>query len=264
MSRLVLLHDKAVIEAFVRQQPYVHLFELGDLDDFFWSQTQWYGWFEGEILRQLAVLYNAPSGLPTLLANAVEPQELMLDLLEAMRPLLPRTFYTHCDPNAIDILSEHYDIEVHGLHWKMALKNHSPIMQVETGTVVQLTRDDVDAIEGLYQAVFPGRNFDRRMVQTGGFFGIREGGVLLSVAGLHVYSPSYGVAVLGNVATHPLYRAQGFATQVCAALLQALHYKGIDYIGLTVHAGNRAAVKLYSNLGLSKVAEFGAYTLRTR
>ena len=44
---LVCLHDKAVIEGFLRRNPLLHIYPLGDLDDFFWPHTTWYGLQDG-------------------------------------------------------------------------------------------------------------------------------------------------------------------------------------------------------------------------
>jgi len=41
---LVNLYSKAQIEAFARRNPFHHLYELGDLDDYHWPHTTWYGW----------------------------------------------------------------------------------------------------------------------------------------------------------------------------------------------------------------------------
>ena len=42
--------DKAAIEAFLRRDVSLHAYSIGDLDDFFWPYTSWYGWYErGEL-----------------------------------------------------------------------------------------------------------------------------------------------------------------------------------------------------------------------
>lgn len=75
------LHDKRDIEAFLRRNPFTHLFEYSDLDDQYWPNTIWFGLRDGGLLRQVALLYT---GLPTpvLMANADRPYELMADLLQ--------------------------------------------------------------------------------------------------------------------------------------------------------------------------------------
>jgi len=58
----ICLHNKDEIEAFLRQDPFLHLYELGDLDDFFWHHTTWYALKDCESIQQL-VLFTQVSPL---------------------------------------------------------------------------------------------------------------------------------------------------------------------------------------------------------
>jgi hypothetical protein len=66
MSNVVILHDKQEIGAYLRCDPALHVYAIGDLDDFFWTSTVWYGLKEGENLLAVALLYTG-GDLPTLL-----------------------------------------------------------------------------------------------------------------------------------------------------------------------------------------------------
>ena len=77
------------------------------------------------------------------------------------------------------------------------------------------------------------------MLATGRYLGIRHDGRLVCVAGVHVHSPTWGVAALGNVATLPELRGQGLARGACAALCLLLLEDGIETIALNVRADNR-------------------------
>jgi predicted GNAT family acetyltransferase len=94
------------------------------------------------------------------------------------------------------------------------------------------------------------------MLATGRYVGIRRQDRLVCVAGVHVYSPTFGVAALGNVATLPELRGQGLARGACAALCLLLLADGIETIALNVRAGNAAAIASYSRLGFEVVAEY--------
>ena len=37
------LRDRDELASFFRRRPEVHAYELGDLDDFFWPHTRWFG-----------------------------------------------------------------------------------------------------------------------------------------------------------------------------------------------------------------------------
>jgi GNAT superfamily N-acetyltransferase len=261
-ARLVTLHAKADIEAFARKNTFLHLYEIGDLDDFYWPHTVWYGWCKGEQLQQLALVYTALS-TPVLLSYGDPPRAGMRDFLRALLPLLPRQLFAHLYPGAADVMAEQYQAEFRGLHWKMGLADTSAIHKIYTEGVVPLSTADLPALQCLYAEAYPENVFDRQMLNTGQYYGIREGSTLVSIAGLHAFSPAYKVAAIGNVATHPNFRRQGFSTKVCAALCQRL-LREVTHIGLNVRADNAAAISVYRRLGFKKVAEFGAYSLAPR
>jgi len=68
----VSLHDKNEIEAFLRHNPWLHLYALGDLDEFFWPYTTWYAPKDSHQIKQLALLYTGTS-LPVLLGLSEDP-----------------------------------------------------------------------------------------------------------------------------------------------------------------------------------------------
>ncbi|MBI3944126.1 MAG: GNAT family N-acetyltransferase [Chloroflexi bacterium] len=269
--QLASLHDKGKIEAFVRRDPLLYIYELGDLDDFFWPHTAWYAWQDagqdagqdtGKV-RQMALLYYDLS-LPVLLAHAAPPQAEMRELLQALLPLLPRRFYAHLDPQMVDVLSEAYQVQAHGLYYKIGLRDPSALAAVDTSQVIPLSVDDIDLVETLYREAYPGNWFVPRMLQTGCYYGIRQGPDLVSIAGVHVYAPEYKVAAVGNVTTRTEMRGRGLGTAVCAHLCRALRRQGIEHIGLNVNSANAAAITSYTRLGFQQVAVYGEYTLETR
>lgn len=260
---LVSLHERAEIEAFARRDPLLYLYELGDLDDFFWPHTVWFGLRDGGELRQLALLY-LDMALPVLLAHARPPAAELGAFLRQLSPVLPRRFYCHVEPEVAAPLEDLYRVEAHGLHDKMGLREPSRLGSFDAGEAVQLGEADLPAVEALYAASYPGNWFVPRMLRTGRYFGVRRGGRLVSVAGVHVYSPRYGVAALGNVTTRPELRGRGLGTATCAALCRALIAEGIADIGLNVRSDNAAAIAAYRRLGFERVAVYGEYTLTLR
>jgi ribosomal protein S18 acetylase RimI-like enzyme len=257
---LVSLHNKAEVETFVRQNPLLHLFELGDLDDFFWPYTIWFAYQPADTIQQIALLYTALA-TPVLLANPDPPAEQMRDLLQQLLPLLPRRVYAHLHPAHLDVLTPACAVQPRGLHLKMGLQDRTELAVNGWSDVSVLTEADLPALETLYQESYPDTVFSARMVQTGWYYGIRQGHALVSVAGVHVYSAVYKVAALGNVTTHPRVRGRGLARRVCARLCHDLLQNGIEQIGLNVKADNASAIRLYRGLGFVEIAEFGAYLL---
>ncbi len=262
MPEIMTLHTPSEVEAFVRQNTFVHLYELGDLDAFNWPYTTWYAWHDNTT-QQLALIYSAYNP-PVLLSFSEPPHDQMHDFLHALLPLLPRRFYAHLDPNVVNVLAADYQIEAHGLHIKMGLTDRAVLLAVDPTGVVQFTLADAERLTAFYAAVYPDSVFNPRTLQFGRYYGITQGANIVSAGGVHVYSQTYGVASLGDIATHPAQRGQGHAARVIAAIGQALLADGIEHIGLNVRADNHSAINLYRRLGFEPMREFSAYELTVR
>jgi ribosomal protein S18 acetylase RimI-like enzyme len=245
------LHHKTGIEAFLRKDVYLHIYSIGDLDDFFWGDTVWFGLKDGGEIQALALLYTVPP-VPTLHAMS-EEQEPMAELLRSILHLLPSRFHAHLSPGLAEVFDEKYEFAHSHKHYKMALTDRSRLADVDCSQVVRLNMDDLDDMLGLYEEAYPGNWFDPRMLQTGQYFGVRKKIRLVSAGGVHVYSQKYKVASLGNVVTHPAQRNNGHAKAATAKLCQSLA-QNVHHIGLNVNADNTAAISLYEKLGFDTVS----------
>jgi ribosomal protein S18 acetylase RimI-like enzyme len=252
----IFIHDKAVIERFLLRDPFLHLYELGDLDDFFWPYTSWMASRVGEEIQALFLIYHGGE-LPILLATERDTRPLAA-LLEASLGRLPKRFYTHLSPGLADILRCCYRLEPHGLYLKMRLEHPERLAQVECGETFPLTPLDAEEVARFYDQAYPGNWFDARMLETGGYYAVRRNGSIAAIAGIHVYSPQYRVAALGNITTLPEWRGQGLSRQVTARLCREL-LRTVDTIGLNVRADNQAALAVYTRLGFTPVAEYEEY-----
>jgi GNAT superfamily N-acetyltransferase len=256
------LIDRSEIEAFLRRDTLLHLYELGDLDDFFWPHTTWFGLRAGRAsdmhaggeIAAVALLYHATE-LPVLLGLSAPPLGALADLLAALRPHLPPRFYAHLSGDLAAIIAPAYRVEPHGGHLKMALADPARALEVDCSAAARLTPADGDAVLALYRASYPGNWFDPRMLETGQYFGIWEGSELVSVAGVHVYSPRYRAAALGNVTTRPDRRGRGLATAASARLIRSL-LASADHIGLNVAAANASAIACYQRLGFVTIGDY--------
>jgi hypothetical protein len=262
VADVVCLHAKKEVEDFTRRNPFLYLYHMGDLDDFFWPHTTWLALREGGEVRQLALLYtDLTMRIPTLLAFAEAPESLMRDLLHALLPVLPRRFYAHLTGSVAEVFADEYRIQPHGVYRKMGLTDQSRLAGFDGSAAVPLSAADTKDLLTLYEASYPGNWFVPRMLETGFYFGIRHGPPLVSAAGVHVYSQQYKAAALGNITTRPDVRGQRLATTVTARLCQELLRAGIVHVGLNVKADNGSAVACYSKLGFEHVADYGEYTL---
>jgi ribosomal protein S18 acetylase RimI-like enzyme len=255
---VISLHRKDQIEPFLRTNVFLHVYALGDLDDFFWPFTTWYALEEAGELRAVLLVYSAFE-TPTLMALGDPPYDSLHELLRSARRLLPPRVYAHLSPGGRAALGSGVVAESRGPHLKMALGD--PALDVQgTNMVERLTVADVPDLLALYAAGYPAHWFDPRQIETGHYYGLRVGGELVSAAGPHVYSPSQRVAALGNIVTHPAHRGRGHAAAVTARLCREL-LASVDHIGLNVKADNAPARACYQRLGFRPVAEYEEVTL---
>ena len=259
---VVELSKKEAIAALLRRNARAHVYELGDLDDFDWPHTTWFGWEHDGSLRELVLLYTEPD-VPVLLAIGAEPLGAITALVREIRPQLPATLYVHVTAPLLETLAERYAITTAAPHLKLAL-GRTDLLQAHAVAVDVLEPADLAEIEAFYRASYPDTWFGPRMLATGRYVGVRQGGRLVCVAGVHVYSPTWGVAALGNVATLPERRGEGLARGACAALCLLLLEDGIETIALNVRADNAPAVAAYERLGFEVEAEYVEASLVAR
>lgn len=259
MSTLIRVQDRSRLEAHLRREADLHLYELGDLDDFFWPRTSWFALESAAGIVASALLY-AGADLPVLIAMAREPLAPMRSLLRALLPTLPERLYAHLSEGLVDILAPQYEVSSHGRHLRMILATTEQLEQPSRHVASPLGRADMEQIQRLYDTAYPENWFDPRMIETGAYHGIRQGTELIGIAGVHVFSPVYRVAALGNIATHPLHRGHGIGRAVTAAVCRWLMGRA-DGIGLNVHEGNIAAIRCYQGLGFSLRAVYEEFMM---
>jgi len=246
------LHSKSEIHRFLINSPYLQVYSIGDLDEFFWPKTIWYSLKEGNDIKSIALLYVGISP-PTLLAIYDKELELTYQLLERIKPLLPLKFYAHLSPNLIDVFGKQNIIESNGPHYKMALRKTPDL--IFDDNIIRLNIDDTQIIDEFYSLAYPNNWFDKRMLETQKYFGYFLDKNLVGIAGVHVYSDEYKVAALGNIATHPDFRGRQIAYKLTTHLCQDLR-QNVNYIGLNVKSDNIAAISCYRKIGFEIVGKY--------
>jgi GNAT superfamily N-acetyltransferase len=133
--------------------------------------------------------------------------------------------------------------------WRMGLEP-ADFRPAPDGEPQPLGPRDLGEILALF-ADYPDRPdaFHERQLASGAFFGIRDEGTLVSVAGTHIVSTTAGVAAIGNVFTRPDRRGRGFGTHVTSTVVAALVGRGLRTIVLNVAQHNLPAVRCYRRLG---------------
>ncbi len=178
--------------------------------------------------------FGVPEGVAAILARLDLPGQALLQAQEIHLPLLQQ--YYRFQPGERALL-------------RMAvaagtfLPPGAPQAQPE-----RLTSIDLEAVHALY-AHFPETHFRDDLLEHGVFYGVRSGGKVVAVGGTHVVAIDYGLAVLGNIFTHPYARRHGYARAVTAALVADLLARGCRDVVLNVVADNSPAIALYTSLG---------------
>ena len=251
----ICLHEKEPIEAFFRRSVFLHLYSLGDLDPYFWRHTTWYGLVDGHDIRAIALLYSGLSQ-PTLLALGDQNEiPLYRELLRTITPLLPRAFYFHLAIGLSQLFDGRYELASRGRHHKMGLADATRLAPADLPGTCRFNERDADELLAFYRSQYPEHAFEPSMLDMGHYYGIRGADGIISAAGVHVYSERYGMAALGNIATHRKHRRKGYAKAAVSKLCRELR-KTVEHVGLNVKADNEPAVRCYHALGFEI---FGAY-----
>lgn len=262
MRRVASGMDRGRIASFLRRDPPLHVFAIGDLDDFYWPYTTWYALEEAGEILQLVLVYGDPPKVLHALTSQDRIDELC-ELLKAIRRLLPQKLYAHLTLGIAEGLGDAYDLKRRGVLRKMILADRAALQDADPAPVCRLGGSDEEALTRLYRESSPDTSFDARMLATGQFFGVYQHEVLVGAAGVHVYSPSYRAAAIGNVATHPAHRRRGIATAVVGGLCRSL-LEAVDHIGLVVDDRNDGAITCFSRLGFVHHASIEACDMSPR
>lgn len=205
-------------------------------------------WATCLVLRHPALTVVSPSGAPdgvaAILARLDLPERMLLQAREAHLPLLQQ--YYRFLPGERALL-------------RMSV-SAATFLPPEPAPHVQpelLTSADLTALQALY-AHFPETHFRDDQLEHGVFYGVRNGDQVVAVGGTHVVAIAHGLAVLGNIFTHPDARRQGYARAVTAALVTDLLARGCQDVVLNVVAENTPAITLYTSLGFQTHSHYWA------
>ncbi len=253
------LDNKNELYSYFARNKWLYIYNIGDLDDFFWPYTKWHGLKDNDDLKAVILLY---SGLaePTLLAlsDDIDP---LKQLMTEIKDELPKNYYAHLSPGVVDVLKDDCTIEPQGQHYKMGLVDRSKLGGAPNVLIKRFDKSDLGDLRLFYYQAYPGNWLDGRMLETGYYYGVIRNGRIASVAGVHVYSKEYKVAALGNIATHPDYRGNHFGQIITAECCRQL-LRSVETIGLNVCTENTPAIAIYENLGFEKMAEYEEYVIK--
>ncbi len=238
--------DDPTLERVLRERPIDSAYMLGDLDDFHAEHCRWYAVDRGETFDGILLLYGGLS-MPTVLTKG--PALDVESLLVASAGDLPRRFYCHVRPEHRDPFGLFYELDELREMVRMGLTRDAFQPTSDTSDVEPLSHRDTGAIMRLYQH-YPDNFFEPAQLDTGLYFGVRDGDDLVSVAGIHVLNGKHDIAAIGNIVTHSARRGEGLATRCVGRLLDAL-FERVSSVALNVQADNDAARHCYRKFGFT-------------
>lgn len=174
-------------------------------------------------------------GVAALLAQLGLPAIPLIQTLPEHWPLLAARY--DLPPNPRDLL-----------RMSLTAQTFQRPTQPDLPVAERLTKHDLLALLALYD-LFPTGHFRPGLLDEGLFYGVQAEGRLVAAGGTHVLARPYGLAVLGNVFTHPDWRGRGYSQAVVAALVADLLAQGCQDVILNVDVDNPPAMRVYTKLG---------------
>ncbi len=238
--------DVATIRSILAPRVEYTAYALGQLEPALFPRTRWY-YARGTTGTGLVLHSRGGLGDATFVLG--DP-DAVADL--SIHPGTAQTYAT-CQPQHLEALRRYYRLANQQPMIRMGV-TRSYFTPVRTQPTAVLSGIDIRKVNSLYGSEGGPSFYIPEHIDSGVYRGIVEGGRLLAVAGTHVVSRQEGVAVVGNVFTHPDARGKGFATSATSAVTEAL-LDYCDHVVLTVDPNNTPAVAAYARLGYREVCQ---------
>jgi ribosomal protein S18 acetylase RimI-like enzyme len=234
------LSDPKVIRDLLDPDPAYSAYALAQLEPSLFRLAEWYA-ASGPEGR--ALLLHSRGGLGRALFALGDPAALEAAL--SLHPG-PRFSFGSLRPEHRAVIQKYFVFTRPQSMLRMSVSTES--FRSADDRAVRLTGRDISQINRLYAAESGSSSYQPRHIDDGVYHGVFIDGFLVSIAGTHVVSYSEGVAVVGNVFTHPVYRGGGLATISTGATTAAL-LERCPLVVLTVESENEPAVRVYQRLG---------------
>jgi len=241
------LTNKDQILSFLQQDRLYAAYAIGDLEPSLFAQSQWFGAEDDGKMQALALFFTALN--PPALFTTGDTDGVAAILASALQP--ERAYFT-CRAEHLAVVEAYYDLDEIEEMFRMAIApaDFRPV----PGPTVKLDLSHLDALHQLYR-LGGGDAFAPYQLRDGVYYGVEADGQLVSVAGTHLISPTFGVAAVGNIFTHPDHRHRGYATTCTSHVVEELLAQDLDVV-LNVNRENTAAIRTYEKLGFRKYCPY--------
>ena len=241
------LTDPAVIRSVLHPRVEYTAYALGQLEPGLFPRTRWY---QAKGTTGSGLVLHSRGGLGDATFVMGDPEAVLAIL--TIHPGTAQTYAT-CQPQHVGVLRKVYRLATQQPMIRMGVtrERFNPAHEMEG---IPLSGVDIRKINYLYGSDGGPSYYVPEHIDGGVYRGIIQDGRLVAIAGTHVVSRSEGVAVVGNVFTHPAYRGRGYATNATSAVTEAL-LGYCDHVVLTVDPSNTPAVAAYARLGFREVCQ---------
>jgi len=235
------LRDRPRIRELLRPRIDYTAYALGQLEPGLFERTQWY-WARGDTGSGLVLHSKGGLGDATFLMGDADAVAAILSIHPG-----PAQTYATSQPQHLQPLGRVYRLANQQPMIRMSVDRDSFLPSTRIPTTV-LTGLDIRKVNALYGSDGAPSYYVPEHLESGVYRGVVVDGRLVAVAGTHVASRHEGVAVVGNVFTHPAYRGRGYATAATSAVTRML-LEFCTTVVLTVDPNNRPAVAAYERIG---------------
>ncbi len=243
MWQVTPLTDKKQILAFLQRDRIYAAYAIGDLEPSLFAQCQWFGAENDGEIHALALFFTGlqppalfamgdSDGVAAILASALQPK---------------RAYFT-CPAEHLPVVAASYALDEVEEMFRMAIA--SADFQPVSGATIKLNVSNLDALRQLYR-LGGGDAFAPYQLRDGVYYGVEADGHLVSAAGTHLVSPSFGVAGVGNIFTHPNHRRRGYGTACTSQVVEELLAQNLNVV-LNVNRENAEAIGIYERLGFRR------------
>jgi GNAT superfamily N-acetyltransferase len=242
------LTGKPQILAYLETDRLYAAYAIGDLEPGMFEQSTWAGAERASRLQALALHFRGLRPPALFLMGDADGLRAILEHV-----LCPEWVYLTCRTGHLSMTRDFYVWDETIPMWRMMLQPAS--FRPVKGDCVRLGPAHSNRLTELY-ALGGGTALGPAQMEHGVFYGVLVDGQLVAAAGTHLASPTYGVAAVGNVFTHPDCRGRGYGTATTSAVVAELLQCGIHDIILNVSQDNAGAVRIYERLGFERYCLF--------
>ncbi|MBC8249382.1 MAG: GNAT family N-acetyltransferase [Anaerolineales bacterium] len=247
MWQVKTLNDKEQILAFLQQDRIYAAYAIGDLEPSLFAQCQWFGVEDDGETQALALFFTGLQ--PPALFTMGDSDGVAAILDSALQP--ERAYFT-CRAEHLPVVEASYALDEVEEMFRMAIApaDFRPI----PGRTIKLDISHLDALHQLYR-LGGGDAFAPYQLRDGIYYGVEANGRLVSAAGTHLVSPTFGIAGVGNIFTHPNHRRRGYGTACTSHVVEELLAQGLDVV-LNVNQENVEAIRIYEKLGFRRYCPY--------